>query len=145
MVFAKNKWGQGCTPPCTVVAPSRCPTTVGILGISWYSINTEHVTMNKWMNKLSLENKRNWIVSRNMLFRLEIFKPLAVVVSGKNLSSSKIIRKKVNTENKKNGAASIRAGLRVCGPLTQMHLLPSLHASSPLPWDSKKCSLKPQI
>lgn len=143
MVFAKMKWGQVCTPSCTVVAPSRCPTTVGILGILWYSINTEHVTMNKWINKLSLENKRSRIFSRNMLFRLEVFKPLVVVVSGKNLSSGKIIRKKVNTENKTNGAASIRAGLRVCGRLTQVHLLPSLHASSPLPWDSKKCSLKP--
>lgn len=47
MVFAKIKWGQVCTPSCTVVAPSRCPTTVGILGILWYSVNTEHVTMNK--------------------------------------------------------------------------------------------------
>ena len=46
MVFTKVKQGQVCSASRIVVAPSRCPTHVGIFGILWYSINTEHVTMN---------------------------------------------------------------------------------------------------
>ena len=101
-VFTKNKQGQVCTASSIVAVLSRCPTHVGIFGILWYSINTEHVTMNTWMNKFSLERKRNQMFSRNILFRLKAFKHLIVVccfVRSKNISSSKVKVKVLVTQS----------------------------------------------